>query len=103
MRCRGRTPGFDPRSPGGPVGTSSSAEGLFTTIDIESSAQLQSHDRRQDDNKHTVEQDGLTIRAQAEQHLGCPLAPLIRTSALSDDWLDGKAGAVYELRYPVVI
>ncbi len=70
MRCRGKTPGFDPRSPRGPVGTSSPAEGLFTTIDIESSAQLQSHDRRQDDNKHTVEQDGLTIRAQAEQHLG---------------------------------
>jgi hypothetical protein len=77
MRCRGRTPGFDPRSPRGPVGTSSSAEGLFTTIDIdiESSARLQSRDRRQDDNKHTVEQDGLTIRAQADQLLGVLASP----------------------------
>jgi hypothetical protein len=73
MRCRGRTPGFDP----------SSAEGLFTTIDIESSAQLQSHDRRQDDNKHTVEQDGLTIRAQAEQLFGGLRRPSFAASQLT--------------------
>ena len=69
----------------------------------ESNAQLQSRDQCQDDNKHTVEQDALTIRVQAEQHLGVLGRPSFGHPALSDDRLDGKAPSAYELRYPVVI